>query len=73
MALSPQFVERIARCLDDEEIDVYTLTLFALNSADLEYFDDRDRQRVREIFDTLIKDTRQHMELLKLIVELGSR
>ncbi len=71
--LSTEFMKKIAMSLQDEEIDIYTMTLYMISSEDIGYFNEVDRDRVKEIFKILINDTKQHTELLKLIVELGSR
>lgn len=70
--LPQDLLKRIARSLQDEEVDVYSLSLYCMNVDDLEYFSARDRDRVRKIFQTLIEDTKHHADLLKLIVEMGS-
>ena len=70
--LSSDFIQRIAKALEEEETDVYTLSLYSLNSDDLNYFDKTDREKVKRIFKLLIKDTKRHAELLKLVVEMGS-
>lgn len=72
MRLSDDFVNKIAGFLEEEELDIYTLTLYSMNSKDMEYFNEEDREKVKQIFKTLIKDTHQHADLLKLIVEMGS-
>ena len=71
--LSDDFIKKVAHSLQEEEIDVYTLTLYCLNSADLEYFDAGDRKRIKQIFDILIRDTQYHADLLKLIVEIARK
>jgi hypothetical protein len=71
MALPQNLLNKLSRCLEDEEVDVYTLTLYGLNSKDMEYFDEEDRRRIKAIFNVLMEDTRRHMDLLKLIVEVG--
>lgn len=70
--LSHSFIQKIAKALEEEEMDIYTLALYSLNSNDLDYFSEADIDRVRRIFKTLIEDTRHHAELLKLIVEMGT-
>lgn len=72
MRLSDDFVNKIAGFLEDEELDIYTLTLYSLNSKDMEYFGEKDREKVRQIFRTLISDTHHHADILKLIVEMGT-
>ena len=72
-ALPPDFVKKIAHSLHEEEVDIFVLTLYYRNSSDLLFFEEKDRNRVRQIFDILIADTEKHAELLKLIVEMGGR
>ena len=71
--LPPEFIRKIAGCLNEEEADIYTLTLYSIDSDDLNYFAEEDRKKVMRIFKILKEDTKHHSELLKLIVELGSR
>lgn len=71
--LSKDFMTKIARAMQDEEIDVYTLSLYCMNASDLAFFSESDQLRVKEIFRMLIDDTRRHAELLKLILELGEK
>ena len=71
--LSDEFIKKIARSLQEEEVDVYVLTLYCRNSKDLEYFDLKSRERVKQIFNVLIEDTQRHAELLALIVDLGAK
>ena len=73
MRLPDDFIREIAHCLEEEEVDVYTLTLYSFSSDDMGYFDDKDRERIKMIFKVLMEDTKRHMELLKLIVELDGR
>ena len=69
--LSNDFIRKVAHALQEEEVDVYVLTLYCMNTADLEFFQEKDRERVRKIFDILMEDTKHHAELLKLIIEVG--
>ncbi|GEM_PF-2441360 len=71
MQLPLDFIKKIAHSLEEEEVDIFTLTLYSLSSDDLNYFDDKDRERIKAIFKVLMEDTKRHAELLKLIVELG--
>jgi hypothetical protein len=71
--LPEKIVHRIARSLQEEELDVYVLSLYCLNAEDLNYFDPKDRERVKKIFQILMEDTQHHIELLKLIVEIGAK
>ena len=70
--LSSEFIKKIAHSLEEEETDIYTLSLYSMNSDDLNYFNEPDRERIKRIFKILMDDTKHHAELLKLIVELGS-
>ncbi|MBI3252378.1 MAG: hypothetical protein HYZ52_03535 [Candidatus Omnitrophica bacterium] len=69
--LSGNFIKKIAHSLEEEEIDIYVLTLYCLSSDDLDYFSEKDRERVKRIFKILIEDTKHHAELLKLVVDIG--
>lgn len=69
--LSHDFLLKISQMMQEEEIDVYTLSLYCMSSEDMEYFPAEDRQRVRAIFKVLSEDTKKHAELLKLILEMG--
>ena len=72
VALSFEFVRKVAEALEEEETDIYTLALYMMNTGDLDYFNAADRKRVKKIFQSLIEDTKQHADILKLIVELAS-
>lgn len=72
MKLPDDYIRKIAKALEEEEVDVYTLMLYSLNSDDVEYFSEADREQVKQIFKILIEDTRHHAALLKLVVEIGS-
>lgn len=71
--LSEDFVRKIFRALEEEEEDLYVLTMHYLNSEDLNFFGEKDRVRIRKILETLIHDTKQHSDLLKLILELTEK
>lgn len=68
--VTDSFMRKIAHLLQEEELDIYTLTLYCLNEADLDFFEEKDRRRVEAIFGVLLDDTKKHAELLKLIVSL---
>ena len=72
-SFSDDFFRKVAKSLQEEEIDVYVLNLYYRNREDIRFFNEKDRKRVQQIFDVLIEDTKRHAELLQLIVELGSR
>ncbi len=61
----------MAHCLQEEEEDIYTMTLYGFNSEDMNYFNEKDKEQVKRIFKVLMDDTKHHAELLKLIVEIG--
>ncbi len=69
--LSDDFIRKIAHSLEEEEVDIYTMVLYSLNSDDMDYFNEKDRERVKRIFKILMEDTKHHAALLKLIVEMG--
>ena len=69
MALAKHLKDKLAKLLQEEEVDLYVLTMHYQNDGDLNYFSEPDRQRVKDIFDILIEDTQRHAELLKKIVE----
>ena len=70
--MSDDFLQKVAHSLQEEEIDIYVLALYSLNTDDLNYFDEADRERVKKIFKILMDDTKHHAEILKLIVDLGA-
>ena len=72
-SLSHDFLMRIAHSLEEEEIDVYTLVLYSMNDHDLKYFNEADREKIKRIFNILTEDTKHHADLLKLIVEMGTK
>lgn len=55
--------------LQDEEVDIYTMMLYLIDSDDMQFFAEGDRERVKKIFKILTDDTKQHMDLLKFILE----
>lgn len=56
--------------LQEEELDLYVLTMHYRNDGDLNYFSDADRKRIKNILDVLIQDTKRHAQLLKDIADL---
>ena len=71
--LSYDFIQKTAKALEEEETDIYTLALYSLNSDDLNYFNEADKERVKRIFKILAEDTKHHADILKLIIEMGSQ
>jgi hypothetical protein len=53
--LSEVFLLRIAKCLQEEEMDGYVLNLYYRNEGDLAFFDEKDRQRVIKILDPSLR------------------
>ncbi len=72
MKLPDVFMKKVAHSLEEEEVDIFTMTLYSMSSDDMNFFSEADRERVKRIFNILMDDTKHHMELLKLIVEIGS-
>ena len=70
MVLSKKFKNELAKMLQEEELDLYVLTMHYRNDGDLNYFPDADRKRIRSILDILIQDTKRHAGLLRKIAEL---
>ncbi|MBI4394581.1 MAG: hypothetical protein HY583_00130 [Candidatus Omnitrophica bacterium] len=68
MPLPESFKNKLVRLLEEEETDIYVLTMHYLNDGDLNYFNAQDRRRVKEILGILIHDTKQHAKLLKEIL-----
>jgi len=73
MVLSKHFKAKLTQLLQEEELDLYVLTMHYRNDGDLSYFNESDRHRVKSIFDVLIEDTQRHAELLKSLVETGGK
>ena len=55
--------------LQEEEMDLFLLTLHYRNDGDLNFFPHEDRKRVRKILGVLIQDTQRHSDLIKSILE----
>ena len=72
-SLPKHFKDKLFRLLQEEELDLYVLSLHYQNDGDLNYFPAADRHRIKAIFDILVKDTKRHAELLKQIVEHGEK
>lgn len=73
MAVPKQFKTKLAELLQEEELDLYVLTMHYRNDGDLNYFNEPDRRKVKDIFDILIEDTQRHAELLKKILEVEEK
>ena len=65
--------ERMLLLLDEEESDLYILTLHYQNHEDLNFFSGSDQVRVRKIFNILIRDTQKHRGMLESMLELMSK
>ena len=73
MALPKQFKNKLTRLLQEEEVDLYVLSMHYRNDGDLNYFPEPDRKKIKGIFDILIHDTKQHSEILKRILGLDEK
>ena len=71
MAFSESVKAKIIQILDEEETDLYVLSLYYRNDGDLNYFSEQDRSRIKVILDTLIQDTEKHAGRLKAIIDSG--
>ena len=65
---SEQFKTRLERLLQEEELDLYILMTHYRNDGELAYFDEASRQKIKNIFDVLIRDTKRHSEILKRLI-----
>ena len=72
MKLPDDFIKKMAYSLEEEEVDIFTMTLYCMSSDDMNFFNEKDREQVKRIFKILMDDTKHHAELIKLIVEMGS-
>lgn len=73
MPLSKHFKAKLTQLLQEEELDLYVLTMHYRNDGDLNYFNEPDRRRVKSIFDILIEDTQHHAELLKRMLKIQEK
>ncbi len=73
MALSKHFKAKLIQLLQEEELDLYVLTMHYRNDGDLSYFNESDQHRVKSIFDILIEDTQRHAELLKRMLKIQEK
>ena len=73
MVLPKQFKTKLTGLLQEEELDLYVLTMHYRNDGDLNYFNESDRRKVKSIFDILIQDTQRHAELLKNILKASEK
>ena len=71
--LSSDRTKRVVKALDEEEEDIYVMTLYFMSHKDLDYFSPPDKERIRQVLKILLEDTKHYAELLKLIVVIGSR
>ena len=70
MPLPRRFKEKLLRALQDEESDLFILTMHYRNDGDLNYFNEIDRRRVKTALDILIGDTERHSKMLKALLDL---
>ena len=69
MPLSKLMKADLARLLQEEEMDLFLLTLHYRNDGDLSFFPHADRKKIKKILDLLIHDTERHSELLQSILD----
>lgn len=69
MRLPKHFTNKLVKLLQEEEIDLYVLSMHYRNDGELSYFPEPERRKIKAIFDVLIRDTQRHREILKEIVE----
>lgn len=68
MPLSKAVKHKLTQLLQEEETDLYILTLHYRNDGDLNFFPEADRKQVKKILDVLIQDTQRHSEVIQLII-----
>lgn len=68
MPISKKMKETLTHLLQEEETDLYILTLHYRNDGDLNFFPASDRERVKKILDVLIQDTQKHSEMIQSII-----
>ena len=68
MPLSKTLKDQLVTMRQAEELDLNVLAMHYQNDADLNYFPETDRKRIRSILDVLIQDTKRHAEVLEKIV-----
>ena len=67
MPLSKTLKAKLAKIYQEEELDLYILTMHYRNDSDLNYFSEIDRTRIRSILDILMRDTKRHAQMLEKI------
>ncbi len=68
MPLSKAVKHKFTQLLQEEETDLYILTLHYRNDGDLNFFPEADRKQVKKILDVLIQDTQRHSEVIQSII-----
>ena len=69
MPLSQSTKDKLAHLLQEEEMDLFILTLHYRNDGDLNFFPHADRKRVKKILDVLIQDTQKHSDIIKSMID----
>jgi len=70
MPLAKAVKHKLEQLLQEEETDLYILTLHYRNDGDLNFFPEIDRKQVKKILDVLIQDTQRHSKIIQSIIEL---
>ncbi len=70
MPLAKAVKHKLEQLLQEEETDLYILTLHYRNDGDLNFFPEADRKQVKKILDVLIQDTQRHSKIIQSIIEL---
>lgn len=69
-----KFLYELHKAEDEEDTGIYLLQLYLNNEVDLEFFDEKERHRVRQILAYLICETEKHRKILgKLASELEAK
>lgn len=70
MKLPDDLIKKIICSLEDEETDIFLMTLYCMSSDEMDFFNGEDRGQVKRIFKKLAEDTRRHAELLKSMISV---
>lgn len=55
----------LSRAEDEEDVELSMLRMLAGNKLDLQFFTQKEQQKIRALFAILVEDTQKHGELLR--------
>ena len=69
-----ELIFELTKAEEEEEVGLYLLRLHYDNEIDLDFFNLREKERIKKLLTILMDDTARHRELLlKAIAELKAR